>query len=79
MRFVIKSVGPSGEMWLVRMAGRGVWGGQVRARTFINRASAESCLGKLRTTAEPSLEVVAFGESSNTTSECKSPAEADVA
>ena len=55
MRFVIKQVRPSGEFWLVRMSVRGVWGGQERARTFINRASAETCLRKLRPAPEASL------------------------
>ena len=55
MRFVIKQVRLSREFWLVRMSARGVWGAQERARTFINRASAETCLSKLRPCPEASL------------------------
>jgi hypothetical protein len=62
MRFTIKQVRPSGEFWLVRVSARGVWGGEERARTFLNRASAEMCLGKLRPGAYASLQIAHLGD-----------------
>jgi hypothetical protein len=64
MRYVIKRVRPSGELWIVRMSARGVgvWGGQERARIFLNRTVAETCLSKLRATRDGSMEIVALQE-----------------
>jgi hypothetical protein len=58
MKFVIKQVRPSGELYLVRMSGKGVWGGQERARIFLNRTVAETCLSKLQVAGAGSIEIV---------------------
>jgi hypothetical protein len=58
MRFVIKQIRPSGELWLVRMAGKGVWGAQERARIFVRRTTAETCLSKLQAASDGSIEIV---------------------
>ncbi len=64
MRYhVIKQVRPSGELWLVRMAGHGVWGGQERARIFRNRTVAETCLSKLRAAPDGSMEIATLEDS----------------
>jgi hypothetical protein len=65
MRFVIKQARPFEELWLVRMSARGVWGGQERARTFLNRAAAEDCLRKLRPSPDASLEIVPLEVAAN--------------
>jgi hypothetical protein len=65
MRFVIKQVRPFGELWLVRMSARGVWGGQERARTFLNRTAAEACLSKLRPSPDASLEIAPLEAAAN--------------
>ena len=63
MRFVIKQARPSGELWLVRMSARGVWGGHERARMFLNQANAEACLSKLQPGPGISLEIAPLGDS----------------
>jgi hypothetical protein len=65
MRFVIKQVRPFGELWLVRMSARGVWGSQERALTFLNRAAAEACLSKLRPSPDASLEIAPLEVAAN--------------
>jgi hypothetical protein len=65
MRFVIKQVRPCGELWLVRMSARGIWGGQERARTFLNRAAAQACLKKLRPSPDASLEIAPLEVAAN--------------
>jgi len=62
MRYVIKRVRPSGELWLVRMSARGVWGGQEWARIFWNGTVAETCLSKLRAGSDGSMEIVTLQE-----------------
>jgi hypothetical protein len=57
MRYVVKQVRPSGELWLVRLAGQGVWGARDRARIFANRTIAETCLSKLRAAPDGSMEI----------------------
>src|SRR5260221_3424930 len=57
MKYIIKQIRPCKEVWLVRMAGHGVWGAKERARTFRNRAGAMNCLGKLRAAPDGSMEI----------------------
>ena len=57
MRYVIKQVRPSGELWLVRLALHGIWGAEERACIFVSRARAAACLVKLRAAADGSMEI----------------------
>jgi hypothetical protein len=59
MRFVIKQVRSSGELWLVRLAGHGVWGAQERARVFATKAASEARLAGLRAAADGFIEIAA--------------------
>jgi hypothetical protein len=57
MRYVIKQIKPTGELWLVRKAGQGVWGSYERACIFITRAAAEACLGRLKAGDDGTIEI----------------------
>jgi hypothetical protein len=63
MRFAIKSLRTSGDMWLVRASARAVWGGPDRARMFITKANAEACLGRIRAPETATMQVVFYEES----------------
>jgi hypothetical protein len=62
MRFAIKSLRGSGEMWLVRASARAVWGGPDRARMFMTKANAEACLGRIRAPDTATMQVVSYGK-----------------
>jgi hypothetical protein len=60
MRYVIKQVTVSGELWLVRATKKktGVWGARERAYGFFRRPTAERWIAKLGSTGGLTLEIV---------------------
>jgi hypothetical protein len=60
VRYVIKQVRPSGELWLVRVAVHGIWGAQERACTFASRARATARAAKVCAAPDGSIEIAHF-------------------
>jgi len=60
MRYVIKQVTASGELWLVRATKKktGVWGARERAYGFFRRPTAERWIAKLGSAGGLTLEIV---------------------